>query len=148
MPEKILDIEQDASNKEIYKIVPGEEQGKRSYRIDKIKKDIDKRLKDLSDYTGVLRFNIDVENLRRRALLKLLEKKGLAETAEFEDIYFLLVDLELREMDKNKDKIKKARIDKMMTSTGKKLLVPGQGFSKNVQTTEIGDELAARRTSN
>jgi len=142
MLEKILDIETNASNKELYRIVPKEDQGKRNYRIDQIKKDMQKRIQELGKYTGVQKFNINIENLRRLAFLKLMEKKGLAETNEYEDIYFLLVDEEIRNMEKNKDKIRKARIVQMTGSNTNKLIIPGQ--PKNADVIDIGDGIASR----
>lgn len=123
MPEQDieLDIERETSNPELYKIVPDEKKEKRDYRLEKINKDIQKRINDLCKYTGVLKFNTDVPGMQKRAILKLLERKGLMKPGEFQDIYFLCVDEEIRGMERDKDLIKKARQDKLAEERMNKL---------------------------
>lgn len=128
MPEQdiILDIERETSNPDLYKIIPDEKKEKREYRIGKINEDIQKRMNELSIYTGVRNFNTNVQDLQKRAILKLLERKGLMVPGEFQDIYFLCVDEEIRGMEKNKESIKKEIQDKIVTDRVKKLIITGR----------------------
>ena len=120
-----LDIERETSNPDLYRIAPDEKKDKREYRTGKINDDIKKRINELCKYTGVLKFNTDVAGLQKRAILKLLERKGLMVPGEFQDIYFLCVDEEIRGMERDKDEIKKARQNKIASERIKKLIIPG-----------------------
>jgi len=130
MPDQeiILDVEREASDKELYKIVPDERKDKREYRTGKIAKNITSRLTELSKYTGMARFNMDINLMQQKALGKVLIKKGIATDGEIEDIFNLCVDEHLRNLESNKDKIRQARFNQNLQNklANKKLIITGK----------------------
>ncbi len=125
-----LDIEKEASNKDLYKYDPDEDEKTKKERHEKIGEDITNRLKALSEYTGMKYFSVDIEKLHRKALVKLLEKKGLFTEGEYLDIYYLVADEDIRLKEDSKDKIKEG-----LKHPVKKILLPGGLRFKNTDKT-------------
>lgn len=117
-----LDIEREASDKDLYKYDPKERKDKKDYRHKKIAQNIERRMKALSEYTGMKFFNISIEKLHRKALIKYLEKKGLFSEGEYLDIYYLVADEDIRKFEAKKEDLKKQALNKKVNS---KILTPG-----------------------
>jgi len=111
------------SNPRLYLIAPGEPEKKRKKRLDKIEKDIKDRMQILVQETGARGFPIDPHKLEQKAIIRILEKKGLVSQDEVEDMYHMIVDEKVQDLESRKDEIKK-QVDEQRVARFKGISVP------------------------
>ena len=103
-----LPVEADVSDPLIYRFDAEESSEKRRYRHTRAVKDIEKRMKKVSEFTGgaFALAGKNRENIQFVALMRMFEKIGLWTHEDYTDMFWICADESVRSLETNKEKIK------------------------------------------